>query len=159
MDAFQSAVRLMACIGVVALAAASGMLLGRPGDGGWYAALHKPSFTPPNRIFAPVWTLLYLMMAVAAWVVWTRGGFAARKFELILFLVQLVLNAAWTPTFFGAHKIGAALAVIITLWAAILATLISFWRASPVAGALLVPYQLWVTFAAALNFAIWRLNR
>ena len=126
--------------------------------GEWYEGLNKPGFTPPNWLFGPVWTVLYLAMAVAAWLVWRRGGFGAHKWALGLFILQLVLNAAWSPVFFGMHRIGAALVVIILLWAAILATMVAFFRVAALAGWLFVPYHAWVTFATILNFALWRLN-
>lgn len=125
---------------------------------GWYAALQKPSWNPPAWVFGPAWTVLYIFMAVAAWLVWRQGGWKAQGRALGLFLVQWVLNALWTPLFFGLHRPGLAFAEIVILWLAIAATLAAFWRINKVAGALLVPYLAWVTFAAALNFAIWRLN-
>ncbi len=94
--------------------------------GGWYAALNKPAWNPPAWIFGPVWTALYAMMAVAAWLVWKRGGFAAHRQALTLFLIQLVLNASWTPLFFGLHRPGVAFVEIIFLWLAIAATLAAF---------------------------------
>jgi benzodiazapine receptor len=124
----------------------------------WYFALTKPAWTPPNWIFAPVWTLLYLMMAVAAWWVWKVRGFSGAGFALTLFVVQLVLNAAWSWIFFGQHFIGMAAIEIVILWVLILWVTIAFYRLTPLAGALFVPYLLWVTFAAVLNFAIWRIN-
>jgi translocator protein len=124
-----------------------------PGD--WFAALHKPSWNPPSWIFGPAWTLLYTLMAVAAWLVWQKIGFAR---PLGLYFIQLALNASWTPVFFGAHAMGWALLVIIAMWIAILATLLSFRNVSSLAGWLMVPYQLWVTFATVLNFTLWRLN-
>ena len=125
---------------------------------GWYANLLKPSWNPPNGVFGPAWTLLYTMMAVAAWLVWQRGGWKAQKRALGLYLTQWALNALWTPVFFGLERPGLALAEIGTLWLTVLATLISFWSVRRMAGTLMIPYALWVTFAAALNFAIWRLN-
>ena len=127
-----------------------------PGE--WYATLKKPSWNPPAWIFGPVWSALYTMMAVAAWLVWKRGGFAAQRRPLALFLTQLVLNAAWTPLFFGLHWPGIALAEITLLWLAIAATLAAFHHVSRPAAWLLAPYLAWVSFAAALNFALWRLN-
>jgi tryptophan-rich sensory protein len=121
----------------------------------WYAALEKPSWNPPGWIFGPVWTLLYLMMAVSAWLVWRKVGFQR---PLVLYFIQLVLNAAWTPIFFGAHELGWALAEILVLWSAILLTTLSFFKVSKPAGWMLVPYLLWVTFAAFLNFTLWRMN-
>lgn len=125
---------------------------------GWYVALHKPSWNPPAWLFGPAWTLLYITMAVAAWLVWREGGWKAQGRALGLFLLQWFLNALWTPLFFGLHRPGLAFAEIVLLWLAIAATLVSFWRVRQVAGILLVPYLAWVSFAAALNFTIWRLN-
>jgi benzodiazapine receptor len=127
--------------------------------GGWYARLAKPPWNPPAWVFGPVWTLLYAMMATAAWWVWRHGGRTANQRALRLFLLQWVLNALWTPLFFGLHSPGWAFADILALWAVLAATVLSFWRVSVVAGVLLSPYLAWVTFAAALNFEIWQLNR
>jgi len=124
-----------------------------PGE--WYAALNKPSWNPPPWIFGPAWTLLYTLMAVAAWLVWKKAGFSR---PLVFYFVQLSLNAAWTPVFFGAHAMGLALIVIVVLWVAILMTLLNFWRISHAVGWLIVPYLAWVTFATALNFTLWKLN-
>jgi len=126
--------------------------------GGWYYQIQKPAWTPPSWLFGPVWTALYLMMAVAAWLVWRQGGWAAQGGALGLFLVQLILNAAWSWLFFGLHSPSAGLVGISLLWIAILLTILAFFRVSPVAGWLMVPYLLWVSFAAALNLTIWRLN-
>ncbi|NOT58574.1 MAG: tryptophan-rich sensory protein [Deltaproteobacteria bacterium] len=125
---------------------------------GWYAGLLKPSWNPPAWLFGPVWTLLYAMMAVAAWLVWREGGWREQARALRLFLLQWLLNALWTPLFFGLHRPGLAFAEIILLWLALVATLVSFWRVRKQAGVLLMPYLAWVSFAAALNFTIWRLN-
>jgi translocator protein len=125
----------------------------------WYFALSKPAWNPPNWIFAPVWTLLYLLMAIAAWLVWREHGLVGAAVPLGFFALQLALNAGWSWIFFGRHQISLAAVEIVILWAAILVTLIGFWALKPLAGGLLVPYLLWVSFAAALNFAIWRLNQ
>ncbi len=127
-----------------------------PGE--WYATLKKPSWNPPGWLFGPVWSALYTMMAVAAWLVWKRGGFATLRRPLSLFLVQLALNAAWTPLFFGWHRPGLAFAEIFLLWLAIAATIADFRPVSRAAMLLLVPYLAWVSFAAVLNFTLWRLN-
>lgn len=128
-----------------------------PGD--WYASLAKPSWTPPGIAFPIVWTTLYALMGTAAWLIWrTPEDTPGRRAALTAFGVQLALNAAWTPVFFGLHAMLAALVVIVVLWFAILATLLSARRVTPPAAALLVPYLLWVTLATALNFEIWRLN-
>lgn len=129
-----------------------------PEIGGWYARLRKPAWTPPNWLFGPVWTALYLSMGVAAWLVWRGRGWAGARLPLSLFAAQLALNGLWSIIFFGLHRTGAAFAEIILLWCAIAATLASFRRASPPAAALMLPYLLWVTYAAALNLAIWRMN-
>jgi len=124
----------------------------------WYPTIQKPSWTPPSWLFGPVWTILYCMMAIAAWLVWRRKEFVYVNISLALFVFQLILNAAWSPLFFGLKNPLAGLLDIVPLWAAILATLISFWKISPAAGVLLAPYLLWVSFATALNFAIWKMN-
>lgn len=124
-----------------------------PGE--WYQSLAKPTWNPPSWLFGPVWTALYLMMATAAWTVWRRVGWSR---EMMLYIVQLALNAAWTPLFFGAHQIGAALLVIISLWIAIFITQRAFGAVSRPAGLLLIPYLAWVSFATVLNFTLWRLN-
>ncbi len=126
--------------------------------GGWYAALVKPSWNPPGWLFGPVWTLLYAMMAVAAWLVWRAGGWSTQRRALGLYLCQWALNALWTPLFFGLQRPDLAFAEIVLLDLAVLATAVAFWRVRPAAGLLLVPYVLWVAFATVLNFTIWRLN-
>lgn len=125
---------------------------------GWYRTLPKPAWTPPSWLFGPVWTLLYLAMAIAAWLVWRQRSSSNVTAALALFFVQLVLNAAWSAVFFGLQNIGLALVNIVLLWCAIAATVIAFWRINATSGWLFVPYIFWVTFATALNFAIWRLN-
>lgn len=128
-----------------------------PGD--WYRGLNKPSFNPPDAVFGPVWTVLYLLMAIAAWRVWRRRREANVAPALAAYGVQLVLNAAWSWLFFGRHQIGLALVDIVLLWSGILVTTILFWRASWKAGALLLPYLGWVSFATVLNTSFWQLNR
>ena len=124
-----------------------------PGD--WYTSLAKPEWNPPGWIFGPVWTVLYLTMAVAAWHVWRRLGWSR---VLWIYVAQLLLNAAWTPIFFGAREIGWAFVVIVALWVAILITVAAFMRVSKTAGWMLLPYMAWVSFAAVLNYTLWRLN-
>lgn len=126
--------------------------------GDWYASLQKPSWNPPAWVFGPAWTLLYILMAVAAWLIWREGGWKTQGRALSLFVVQLALNALWTPLFFGLHRPDLAFFEIILLWLAITATLGAFWRVKRAAGLLLVPYLAWVSFATALNFTIWRMN-
>ena len=118
----------------------------------WFPTLVKPSFNPPSWLFAPVWTTLYIMMAVAAWLVWLRKG------PLVLFYVQLALNFAWSLLFFGLHSPALALIDIVAMWVAILLTLLAFWKVDRRAGWLLVPYLAWVSFAGVLNASIWWLN-
>jgi len=146
---------LTVCL-VVCFSAASMGALFRPGA--WYAGLNKPSWNPPGWVFGPVWSALYTMMAVAAWLVWQRGGFGAQRKALAWFIIQLALNAAWTPLFFGLHLPSVAFGEILLLWAAIVATLRAFFQVNNLAGWLLTPYLAWVSFAAVLNFTIWRLN-
>lgn len=150
--------QILALAGCLALCfAASGTAIFVSVDG-WYAGLNKPQWNPPARVFAPVWTLLYAMMAVAAWLVWREGGWKSQRRALVLFLLQWLLNVLWTPLFFGMHRVGLAFAEITILWLMLAATLVSFWRVRKAAAFLLLPYLAWVSFAAALNFAIWRLN-
>lgn len=124
----------------------------------WYRSLDRPSWSPPAWVFGPVWTVLYTLMGVAAWLVWRRGG-RGRSTAIALFGVQLALNAAWTPIFFGARAIGPALVEIVATWLAIVATVIAFARQRTLAGVLLLPYLAWTSFATALTAAIWRRNR
>ena len=123
--------------------------------GSTYMALEQPSWAPPSWLFGPVWTLLYVMIAFAGWLAWRAG---ATRRELTLFGVQLVLNAAWTPLFFGLGWFWVAFAEILVLWLAIVAVIVAFAKRSKAAGLLLVPYLGWVSFAAALNLSIAVLN-
>jgi tryptophan-rich sensory protein len=135
-----------------------GSLATTPNIATWYAGLAKPACNPPNWVFGPAWTALYLSMAVAAWLVCRQGRLWQARWPLLLFAVQLALNAAWSWLFFGFHLPGAAFFEIIVLLAAIVATTIAFWRHSTAAGLVMVPYLAWVGFASLLNFTIWRLN-
>ncbi len=126
--------------------------------GEFYTQLIRPEWAPPPSVFGPVWTVLYIMMGVAAWLVWRVDGFRAARTALTLFLVQLVVNAFWSWFFFGWQMGAFAFVNILVLWVLIVATIIAFWRIKPAAGALLVPYLLWVSFAGALNYAVWQLN-
>ena len=145
------AIWILLCEGVGIV---SGLLTARAVDG-WYRTLRKPSFNPPNWVFGPVWTLLYLLMAVAAWMVW-RGE--RPELPIALFVIQLALNFFWSLLFFGAKRPALAFAEILLLWSAIFGTTTAFFAVNAVAGWLMVPYLLWCTFAAALNGAIVRLN-
>ncbi|MEP7043440.1 MAG: TspO/MBR family protein [Dokdonella sp.] len=124
----------------------------------FYTQLALPRWAPSPSLFGPVWSLLYAMMGAAAWRVWRIDGFRAARAALSLFLIQLALNALWSCLFFGMHRGALAFADIVLLWVLIVATLIAFWRLHPPAGVLLIPYLLWVSFAAALNYAVWQLN-
>jgi benzodiazapine receptor len=125
----------------------------------WYATIEKPSFTPPNWLFLPAWITLYVLMGVSAFLIWRRGLDDRRtRIALIIFLIQLILNALWSVAFFGLESPLYGVIVIVALWAAILVTLLRFFKISKAAGILLVPYILWVSFAAALNTSILVLN-
>jgi tryptophan-rich sensory protein len=124
----------------------------------FYSQLTQPAWAPPPWLFGPVWTVLYALMAIAAWLVWRSGGFRSNRLALALFLIQLALNGLWSWLFF-AWQLGAlAFTEVIVLWLFIAASLQSFWRVRPLAGALLAPYLLWVSFASVLNYALWQLN-
>lgn len=154
----RSALALLAFVAVCATAALVGSAFTEPSIPEWYGSLVKPSFTPPSWLFGPIWSVLYLAMAIAGWLVWLRHGNIAVALPLALFGGQLVLNALWSILFFGLQAPGIALVEILTLWAMIFATLLSFWKISTIAGWLFVPYLAWVSFATILNFEIWRLN-
>ena len=136
-------------------AAASGSQFS-PGE--WYRGLQRPDLAPPNWVFGPVWTTLYLMMAVSGWLMWISSTGKARKICMTVFVLQLVLNAAWSALFFGLHRPDLAFFEIIVLWLAIVATIALFRRQSNVAAWLLLPYLAWVSFAAFLNYGFWTLN-
>jgi len=122
----------------------------------WYASLNRPSFTPPNWLFAPVWTALYILMAFAAWRVWKKTGL--RSWEMAIFALQLALNFAWSVLFFGLHRLGAARIEIVVLDLTVLAALFLFLRRDRLAGILLLPYWAWSLFATVLTHTFWRLN-
>jgi translocator protein len=152
--------KLIVCVVACLAAGAIGSVFTRSAIPTWYATLEKPSFNPPNWLFAPVWTLLYILMGVAAFLVWRKGLENRQvRLALIVFLIQLVLNALWSVVFFGLESPLYGLAIISILWVAILVTVIKFCSISRVASVLMWPYLLWVTFAAVLNASIWLLNR
>jgi tryptophan-rich sensory protein len=142
---------------LVAFLPSLGGLLAMPDA--WYARIAKPPWNPPSWVFGPVWTLLYLSMGVAAWLVWRHGGLRAQAWPLSVFAVQLALNAAWSPLFFGLHRPGLALVDIVAMLVAIASTIRAFRAVQPAAGLLLVPYLAWVSFATVLNGTIWWLDR
>jgi tryptophan-rich sensory protein len=145
---------VVACFCVVGV----GQLFFGGGPGEWYENLQKPAFTPADWLFGPVWTALYVCMGLAAWLVWRKRLTSHVSVALALFVLQLLLNAAWSPIFFGCRNPALAFAEIVALWIAIVATASSFFRISRPAGWLMVPYLVWVTFAAVLNGFIWRMN-
>lgn len=149
-------IALVISLALTFAAAGIGSLATTPNIPTWYAGLAKPTWNPPNWLFGPVWTFLYISMAVAAWLVWRQGGLW--QWALALFAVQLTLNAAWSWLFFGFHLPGAAFIEVVALLVAIAATTVAFWPKSMAAGILMLPYLAWVAFATVLNFTIWRLN-
>ena len=151
-----SIIVLVGFVGICFLAATTGAMF-RPGD--WYEQLRKPVWRPPNWVFPPAWTFLYLTIAVSGWLVWRTSGFAGAAFPFAIYLVQLILNASWSPIFFGMRRPDLAFIEVVMLWLSIIATIAAFHRVNAVAAWLLLPYLAWVTFAAALNLTIWRLNR
>ena len=146
---------VIVCLGAGGL----GAIATTPEIDGWYKTVTKPSWNPPDYVFGPVWSTLFFMMGIAAWLVWEQVGFRGAKLPLGLFGVQLVLNVGWSWIFFAFHQPSWAFVEIVILWLAILATTVEFFRRSGVAGSLMVPYLAWVSFASMLNFAIWQLNR
>lgn len=153
-DAVGLLVFLALCFAVSGL----GGLITAQSVGTWYQDLAKPAFNPPDWIFAPVWTTLYLLMAVSAWRVWRRAGLRDGRTALLAFGVQLALNLGWSATFFGLTMPGLALVVVLLLLAAIAVVIRLFWAVDRPAAVLLVPLLAWVGFATLLNAAIWRLN-
>jgi tryptophan-rich sensory protein len=140
-------------------AAALGALATATSVDTWYPTLRKPDWNPPSWIFSPVWTLLYLLMAVATWRAWRTENVSTARRTVSLYSAQLTLNALWSILFFGMRQPGAALIEIIILWALLVVILLRFWRLDRIAAMLWAPYVAWVTFAAFLNGAIWTLNR
>jgi tryptophan-rich sensory protein len=156
---WQRLIKFVAAVGVCLLAGVVGGLFTSPAIPGWYAALNKPAFTPPNWVFAPAWTTLYVLMGLAAFLVWDKGWRRpVVKPALGVFAAQLVLNVLWSILFFGARSPAAGLVDIVALWLAIGASIVLFRRVSAAAAVLMVPYLAWVTFATALNVAIVALN-
>jgi benzodiazapine receptor len=151
--------KLIVSIIICQLAGVIGSLFTTPAIPTWYATLKRPSFTPPNWVFSPVWITLFVLMGIAAFLVWNKGLNDQKvKMALSIFAVQLILNVLWSVMFFGLRSPLAGLSDIAALWVAILLTILCFFKVSNTAGILLIPYILWVSFAAVLNFSIWRLN-
>ena len=144
---------LAICFVVAAVGASASLQAGT-----FYAELVRPDWAPPAAVFGPVWTLLYAMMAIAAWLVWMRRQIRLARIALTFFVLQLILNALWSWLFFGWNQGALSFLDIVLLWASIALTLVLFWRIRLLAGLLLVPYLAWVSFASALNYKIWQLN-
>ena len=154
-DLFKLLICLVTCVGAGFL----GSYFTRGSISSWYSLLHKPAFTPPDWLFAPVWFLLYIMMGIAAFLIWRVGFKNTRVHEsLVIFFIQLSLNALWSFAFFGLKSPIAGLIVIVPLWTAILLAIINFYRVSKTASFLLIPYILWVSYATALNLSFYILN-
>ena len=151
--------RLLLSVAVCLLIGFLGSLVTTPSVSIWFSTVNKPSFSPPNWLFAPVWTILFILMGISAYLVWNKGlKKKAVKEALLIFVFQLVLNFLWSLFFFGLHQPFLASLEIIVLWVAILLTILKFRKISAAAGYLLLPYIAWVTFASFLNFTIARLN-
>ena len=156
---FVEILKIIGCMAICELAGLVGSLATMRSLPTWYASLHKPSFSPPGWIFGPVWTVLYLLMGIALYLV-LRKGFSTPgiKTAIIVFAIQLIINTVWSFLFFGAESTLLGLIDVVLLWAAIIVTIGAFADVSKPAALLLVPYILWVSFAAVLNFYLWRLN-
>lgn len=154
-----SIVKLVLCLALCFGVGAVGGFVTYPEIPTWYAGLAKPSWTPPSVVFPVVWNLLYLLMAISLWLLWQApGGTPLRGAAIALFLVQLALNAAWSPVFFALHRTGLALVIIALLALAVIATIRAAWRVRPTAGLLLLPYLAWILYASTLNAGIMALN-
>ncbi len=145
---------MVSLIMVAAVAAFGGLFT----PDSWYQEIAKPFWTPPGWIFGPVWTFLYALMGVAAWLIWREHGSRASTLAIAAYILQLFLNAFWSFAFFGLHRIGLAFVDLIVLWFLVAVTTILFWKVRPLASILLFPYVVWVAFAGFLNYAIWSLN-
>ncbi len=157
-DLLVDGLALLGFLGLTFAAAAIGGRLTVASLGSWYDGLRKPGWTPSGSRIGLIWTVLYLLMGLAAWVVWREAGFSP-ILAWTAFAVQLALNVAWSALFFGIRNLPAAFAELLALWVAILVTLLAFAAISPVAGLLLVPYLIWVAIAGTLNYRVWRMNR
>lgn len=157
MQKLKAFVKLVISIAFCLSAGTIGSIATMPSIPTWYAALSKPTFNPPNWIFGPVWTTLYILMGISLYILWTKRKEA--KLAIILFIVQLALNTLWSIIFFGQHLIAVALIEIVLLWLFILLTMIKAYPISKLASLLLLPYILWVSFASFLNLNIWLLNK
>jgi benzodiazapine receptor len=151
--------KLIASLVICQLASVIGSIFTTSAISTWYATLKKPAFTPPNWVFSPAWITLFVLMGISAFLVWNKGLSDQKvKIALSIFVAQLILNVLWSVMFFGLRSPLAGLIEIAVLWIAILLSILYFFKVSHIAGMLLLPYILWVSFAAILNFSIWRLN-
>jgi benzodiazapine receptor len=156
MDIIKLIISIVACEG----AGGIGAIFTTPAIPTWYAGLKKPTFTPPNSVFGPIWITLYLLMGVAVFLVWREGlGQEGVTIAFVIFWHQLVLNILWSVIFFGLKSLFGGMVIILLLWIAILINIITFFGVSPLAGWLLIPYIIWVSIAANLNVQVWKLNR
>ena len=160
MPHFSAGKQMLALLGWLALVVVVAILgvVASINAGTFYQTLTQPDWAPPGSWFGPAWTTLYALMTIAAWLVWRAHGFGGARVALTLFLVQLVPNVLWSWLFCAWHLGALSVANILVLWMLIIATLVAFWRLKPIAGLLLVPYLLWVSFAVALNISVWQLN-
>jgi benzodiazapine receptor len=155
-DIIKLIISIAACEG----AGGIGAIFTTPAIATWYAGLKKPTFTPPNSVFGPVWITLYLLMGIAVFLVWREGlGQEGVTIAFVIFWAQLVLNILWSVIFFGLKSLFGGMVMILLLWIAILINIITFFGVSPLAGWLLIPYIIWVSIAANLNVQVWKLNR
>ena len=154
----KSILPLLVFILITLFAGFIGSLFTTPSIASWYAFINKPSFSPPNWLFAPVWSLLYILMGIAAFLIWQKRDNLKTKPALMFYGIQLILNTLWSIIFFGMHNPGLAFLEIIILWSFILITLIKFYKINKTSGILFIPYLIWVSFASILNFAVWMLN-
>jgi translocator protein len=158
-ESIMNIIKLIASIFICLLAGIIGSVFTYSAIPTWYATLTKPSFNPPNWIFGPVWTFLYITMGIAAFLIWQKGlNQKSAKIAISVFIVQLILNSIWSIAFFGFKSPFAGLVIIILLWITIIVTIIAFSKISTLATVLLIPYILWVSFAGVLNYSIYRLN-
>jgi translocator protein len=156
MDIIKLIISIAACEG----AGGIGAIFTTPTIPTWYAGLKKPTFTPPNSVFGPIWITLYLLMGIAVFLVWREGlGQEGVTIAFVIFWAQLVLNILWSVIFFGLKSLFGGMVMILLLWIAILINIITFFGVSPLAGWLLIPYIIWVSIAANLNVQVWKLNR
>lgn len=150
--------KVLGLIGWIAVCSLAGIFGAQFEPGSWYELLQKPEWTPPNWVFPVVWPILYMLMGISAWMLWKMKEVSIYQTEFNWFFVQLLLNALWSWLFFGMHMVGTALAEILLFWISIAFTILLFYSRNRIAGILLIPYLLWVSYAVVLNFAIWQLN-